>query len=211
MIDLTNTNGLQIDLASTGAEFTTTGLNLPDDLPEAEWAKIGQKLVRGNQVIQWWIGDWAQFGAGNPSANGWRKKGALIEFCRLNGFNYNTLRGYSWVSGSIHLCLRRSNLEYSFFKEVADLSPKEQRKWLNRATEGDLSVADLRREIRVSNGEQNALVSEGPTLEFGTKYFDDLKGWLLVRPESFWIPERQELWKNRILELVSIVTDQVKR
>lgn len=205
MTDLT-TNGLQIDLASTGARFTPVELKLPEDMPKADWSHIGQKLLRADQVMQWWIGDWAQFGAGNADKDGWRKKGALIEFCRANRVDYGNLRNKSYVSGAVHLSLRRDNVRWSFFQEIAPLKPREQRIWLEKVIDDELTVSNLRQQIRISKGEDNALVSDGPRMEFGVQYFDNLKGWLLKRPSEFWIPERRGIWEERIMELARIVS-----
>jgi len=208
MTDLTD-NGLQIDLASTGARFTPVELKLPEDMPKAEWVHVGQKLLRADQVMQWWIGDWAQFGAGNPDKEGWRQKGALIEFCKANRVDYGNLRNKSWVSGSIHLQLRRDSVSWGFYQEIAPLRPREQKLWLEKAISQELSRSSLRQAIRIANGEENALLSDGPRIEFGTQYFDNLKGWLLKRPPEFWTENRREVWEGRIMELARIVSGTV--
>ncbi len=205
MNDLTTTNGLEIDLASTGAKFTAVELRLPEDMPEADWAQVGRRLIRADQVVQWWLGDWAQFGAGNPDKAGWRKKGALIEFCKANRFNYANLRQLSWVSGSVHLSCRRDTVPWSFYAEIAALKPKEQKQWIDRVLDEELTRAALRKAIRIDGGKENALVSDGKSLVNGTKYFDLLKLWLLNRPEDFWIPERKAIWTARIAELIRII------
>jgi hypothetical protein len=205
MTDLTQ-SGLQINLASTGARFTPTGLWLPEALPEGDWAKIGQGLLRGEQVLQWWIGDWAAFGSPHSEMKGWRKKGGLTEFCRLNEFDYGTISNKATISRSIHLSLRRESVPLSFFAVLSPLKPKEQQVWLSRIEQEKLSRGDLRRAIRISQGEQNALLSDGPIMEYGTKYFDDLKAWLKNRPKEFWDePERLAIWTARIAELAQLL------
>jgi hypothetical protein len=202
--DLT-TNGLQIDLASTGARFTPVALRLPEDMPKADWVHVGQKLLRADQVMQWWIGDWAQFGAGNPDKEGWRKKGALIEFCKANRVDYSNVRNKSYVSGAVHLSLRRDNVRWSFFQEIAPLRPREQKEWLEKAVSQELTVSNLRQQIRISKGEQNALLSDGPRIEFGTQYFEELMGWLVKRPPEFWTVARKEIWEERIMKMAKFV------
>ena len=202
-IALTVDPQLETELATTGARFTPVELRLPEDLDEAHWARIGTKLLRADQVMQWWIGDWAFFGSPHPDKTGWRKRGALLEFCKANSLDYGNARNKAWVSGSVHLSLRRDGVRWSLFQEIAPLAPKDQKRWLDKALEKDLTVAALRREIRISQGEYNALDSEGPTLEFGTKYYEDLKAWMDKRPEGFWILERQAIWKDRLMALIN--------
>lgn len=188
-------------LSECGAKFTPIELRLPDELSKEDWAEIGRQLLRRDQVMQWWIGDWAAFGSGDERQTGWRKKGALKEFCDLNGFNYQSVADKSWVSSNIHLSLRRENLSWTHCREVAPLKPKEQRFWLEKAAKSDLSVSELRREIRLANGEFNALHSEGQSIELGTKHYDDLMSWLTRRPEEFWTENCKRIWLDRLKEL----------
>lgn len=206
-MELETTGELAVELTNTGARFSAIELRLPEDLSEGDWARLGIKLFRTEQVMQWWIGDWAIFGAGNPDKTGWRKKGALLEFCNANGFDYGNARNKAWVSGSVHLALRRENVRWSLFQEVAPLAPKQQKRWLEKAIADQWTVSELRRNIRVANGEENALVSEGPTADFrGTMHYDALRAWILGKPDEFWDPGRAALWRDRLLELVNNIT-----
>jgi len=204
--DLTTSTGLESDLTATGARFSPVELRLPDTISKSDWAQIGQKLLRADQVMQWWIGDWAAFGAGDETKEGWRKRGALAEFCRMNpNLDYGNVRNKAWVSSSVHLSLRRTSLPWSYFQEIAPLKPRDQKIWIERAASESLTVADLRKRIRLDGGEGNALVSDGPIIEFGTEYFDCLKAWLLKRPPEFWTLETKDIWEGRTLELARIV------
>lgn len=205
MTDLT-TNGLQIDLASTGARFSAVELKLPETLGKPEWAQLGIKLHRTEQVVQWWIGDWAAFGAPHPESPGWRKHGALLEFCKANEFDYGSISNKATISRSIHNSLRRERVPLSFFACLTRLKPREQKYWVERIEREKLTRGALRTAIRISEGEENALLSDGPRMEFGTQYFDDLKGWLLKRTPEFWTEDRKEIWEKRVMELAKIVS-----
>ena len=194
-------------VAAKGIKFTPLGLELPEDLKEGDWANLGHKLLRMDRICQWWIGDWAQFGAGSNSANGWRKHGALKAFCETNGIDYGTTRNAAWVSGSVHLSLRRDNVEYSFYQELAPLKPKDQKKWLATIVQEGIPRAELRRRIRISQGEDSALDSDGPILASGTRHYEELKAWIEGRNMDFWQPDRIQIWKVRLRKLVEAVPD----
>jgi hypothetical protein len=196
---------LEIALSESGVKFTALGLTMPTELSEENWAELGRKLLRTERVVQWWIGDWAHFGDGDSSSTGWRKKGALRKFCDMNGFHYGTVCNWSWVSASVHHSLRGERLDYSFFKELAPLKPKEQKLWLKKAIEENLTVSNLRKAIRIAGGENNALESDGPVIEFGTEYYEHLRAWLSKRPPEFWLPERLKIWQERIAELAGLL------
>lgn len=179
-----------------GVEFSPLELRLPENLPEQEWVSIGQRLLRYERISQWWIGDWAAFGE--------RKYGALKEFCELNGYNYGTVRNKSWVSGSIHLTLRRDNIEPAFFQEISPFKPVDQKKWLKRIESEKLSVGDLRAQIRLSKGEANAAVSDGPKMGFIERGLDEFISWWRGRPTEFWTPERKAYWRQALKPIVEI-------
>lgn len=185
---------IELELQQRGVSFTATKLELPEDLPQQDWAEIGRQLLRADQMMQWWIGDWAAFGD--------KKFGALKEFCEINGFNYGTAKNLGWVARSIHLSLRRDHLQFSYYPEVAALKPKDQKRFLELAESKRLAVSELRREIRQSFGTHNALESDGPVMRFAVKLCDDLLGWLQTRGEEFWNPDRRAIWKARLAPIV---------
>lgn len=185
-------------LEACGAHFTAMDLRLPEGLSQEDWADIGRRLLRADQVMQWWIGDWAAFGAGDERHEGWRKKGALAEFCTMNGFKKDYVRDKKYVSLNVHLSLRNENLPWSFYKEVAPLKPKEQKSWLQRAVKERLSVSTMRHQIRAAGGEINALENEGKSIPLGTQHYDDLTAWLDKRSAEFWTDTTKRIWRERL-------------
>ena len=95
---------LETELASQRARFSPLGLELPEDLDLDGWAAVGRRLVRADQVMKWWLGDWAAFGL--------RKYGKLKEFAEANGIDFGTLRNLAWVSGAVEVSRRRDNVEW---------------------------------------------------------------------------------------------------
>jgi hypothetical protein len=53
---------IETDLEANGVRFRALGLELPEDLGEEVWAQLGRRLCRTDQVLKWWIGDWAACG-----------------------------------------------------------------------------------------------------------------------------------------------------
>jgi hypothetical protein len=182
------------ELQKAGAFLSPLGLELPEDLPLEGWAAIGRKLCRADQVMKWWLGDWAAFGV--------RKYGKLKEFAEANGISPQTLMNLAWVSGAVEISRRRENLEWSKHAEVAALKPQEQARWLEKAEVEHLPVAGLRQQIRLAGGEQNALQKDGPVIKFGLKAADDLEHWLRSRPAEFWTAERCEAVRERLRGIV---------
>lgn len=185
---------LELELAATGATFNPLELNLPETLVLEEWAAVGRKLCRADQVMKWWLGDWAAFGL--------RKYGQLKEFATANNLNYGSLRNAAWVSSAVEKSRRRDTVDWSKHAEVAALKPREQTKWLTRVAEENLPVAELRKQIRANLGTHNALAADGPATKFITKASDDLVHWLQTQPADFWTIDRRILWRSRLKPLV---------
>jgi len=124
-------------------EMRTTGLIFNSQLKYEEWEKIGGKLKLCNRAIQWWIGDWINYG---EKEYGEMYSQALDE----TDYEYESLRNAVWVVSRIELSRRRDNLSFSHHQEVAPLEPNDQDYWLNRAEKEHLTRRELREEIRKS-------------------------------------------------------------
>jgi len=185
---------LQLELRAKGAKFNPLELTLPENMLMEDWAAVGRQLCRSDQVLKWWLGDWAAFGL--------RKYGQLKEFAAANNLNYGTLRNLAYVSQAVELSRRRDNVDWTKHAEVAALKPREQTKWLDRIVEEELPVAELRRQIRQSQGTNNALEPDGPAIKFISKACDDLIHWLKNQPAAFWTPDRKAIWRDRLAPLV---------
>lgn len=185
---------LVLELTAKGAKFNPLELRLPEQMPLEDWASVGRQLCRSDQVLKWWLGDWAAFGL--------RKYGQLKEFAVANNLNYGGLRNAAWVSQNVELSRRRDNVEWSFHAEVASLKPKEQAAWLAKVESEGIARAELRRQIRQSGVKQNALESDGPVVKFISKSCDDLLHWLKTQPEKFWTDDRKTLWRGRLNPIV---------
>lgn len=111
------------------------------DLGHADWLATGRRLGAIGRCSQWWIGDWVRYGTSR-----WGEKYA--EAARVTGYDVASLRNMAWVASRFDLSLRNDKLTWSHHVLLAPLEPDEQERWLRRASEERLSVADLRLELR---------------------------------------------------------------
>ena len=124
------------------------------DLDHSDWLATGRRLGAIGRCSQWWIGDWVRYGTAK-----WGEKYA--EAARVTGYDIASLRNMAWVASRFDLSLRNDKLTWSHHVLLAPLEPDEQRKWLLRASEERLSVADLRLELRALRGGEDRKPSEG--------------------------------------------------
>lgn len=123
------------------AKMTLTGLKISDVTLFEEWLKMGQTLREIDGCVQWWIGDWLNFG---EEKYGEKYAQALDE----TDYEYGSLRNMKWVASKIPYHARRDKLSYSIHQEVAPLDAKDQEKILALAEKNGLSRQDVREKVR---------------------------------------------------------------
>jgi len=106
--------------------LATTGLVVAGTPTESEWVACGKVLRRVEGAVQFWIGDWVNYG---EKAYGEK----YTEAVDVVGLDYETARKYAYVAHNVELCLRRHNVGYSIHKEIAPLPPEQQAAILDRA------------------------------------------------------------------------------
>lgn len=115
------------------------------ELDRPEWILIGRRLGRIGRCNQWWLGDWLRYGSAK-----WGEKYSAA--ARITGYDPRSLANVASLASAFPLSRRRDNLTWSHHATVAGLPVEEQDKWLDRAEEERLSVADLRVELRALQG-----------------------------------------------------------
>jgi hypothetical protein len=113
----------------------------PSELGPAEWLSTGRRLGAIGRCSQWWIGDWIRYGTSR-----WGEK--YVEAARVTGYDVASLRNMAWVAAQFDLSLRSDKLSWSHHVLLAPLEREQQQRWIARAVEEGLSVADLRLELR---------------------------------------------------------------
>lgn len=86
-------------------EISRAGLVIPAETPIERWQEIGATLKDIDGAVQWWIGDWLNFG---ERGYGEMYSQALEE----TDYDEGTLRNAKWVSAQYELSRRRDNLSF---------------------------------------------------------------------------------------------------
>jgi len=124
-----------------------TGLIIAEDTTEIEWEEIGQNLRMAEGAVQFWLGDWANFGIEKfQKGAGEKTKALAVEI----GMTANTVRQARYVAEKVDVDTRVSTLDYSHFRVIAPMEKEEQIKWRDKAIEGEWSVSKLKKEIKAA-------------------------------------------------------------
>lgn len=123
-----------------------TGLTFSERLPFSKWQRIGKQISLISNASCWWLGDWLIYGEDRyPN----RYKEAVAE----TGLDYQTLRNYAWVARRFAPSRRRDTLSLQHHEVIAALPLQEQNVWLDRAQHFRWSRNELRKQIRLRQGD----------------------------------------------------------
>lgn len=156
-----------------GCEFTPVSLKLPEGLAFDHWHRIGRQLQLADLAVQWWIGDWLNYG---ESRYGEKYTQAVEETGRAK----KTLMNYAYVAKAIETSRRRDVVDFSTHAEVASLKPDDQEKVLARAAKEKLSRGSVRREAeRIKRAsrpkvEDEELVLSKEARDYLDRYMEEL-------------------------------------
>lgn len=139
------------------AQMTKTKLSIPENTSFDEWKNIGRQLKGVEGAIQFWVGDWINFGE--------RKFGDkyLIAMAQT-GFSYEYLKTIAWVSKRFNgssgttnegLATRHENLSFTHHQAVAALPGLVAEKLLDKAVTDRLTREELKAEVREWQAEHN--------------------------------------------------------
>lgn len=128
------------------ARFEKNKLILNESISIDEWKELGSQLKQVEGSVQFWIGDWARFGDKKGFTGKYTDSKVYDELEEITGLDRNTLKQYKSVAENTS-CTRVHDMSYSHHREVAQLTPEKQTEFLNKASDENLSVRDLRREI----------------------------------------------------------------
>ncbi len=194
-------------LSLKGVRATKTGLVIQPRLPLADWKTLGGQLRLAEGAIQWWIGDWLNYGEKTYGEK-------YTEALENTDYGYQSLRNMKYVAASIELSRRKDNLSWYHHAEVAALPPAEQDRLLAWAEKVKASVREVRTRTR------NAKPKEIETPEH-LRIIQELQEWLrtncpgvhaYIQTSVYDLTERSKHEDAEVfdLELRSITCDQVK-
>jgi hypothetical protein len=132
-------------------EAQRNGLVILEGVSESDWKTIGHNLCRCKDSLNFWIGDWLNYGNAAYGA----KYAIAIDIFKDEGsagygLSEGTLRNFASVASRIQMSLRRDKLSWSHHVAVADHFKEDKDKdvWLAKAVMNKWSVAELTKEIR---------------------------------------------------------------
>jgi len=130
-----------VPLSDKFFKLTPTSLKIDEGTPIGAWIEAGKFLKTAEGAIQFWIGDWLNFG---EKRYGEKYSQAL----EATEYEEKTLRNFSYVSNHVPVSLRKDNLHFGHHNIVAALEHDKQDKWLTKASEKGMTVAELRSAVR---------------------------------------------------------------
>lgn len=137
--------------------MTRTCLLIPEDTTFEEWKNIGHQLRNVDGAIQFWIGDWINFGYGHFPERYFRA-------AQETGYSTDAVRAQSWVAYKCQsvsretdaLIPRRENLSWSHHKAVAALPSATANRLLDDAEKDKLTIKELNNAIHEWHEEHKA-------------------------------------------------------
>jgi phage N-6-adenine-methyltransferase len=143
------------ELASDIGEVSAVGWHGPAGMEFDEWVRVGNTLQQVGNSINWWVGDWLNYGEAK-----WGEMYA--QAIEITGWEYQRLANAKSVAASISFSSREEKLSWTHHREVAKLPSEQQRFWLTKANEESLSSSALRDAIRQSQLPPPAPVDDVP-------------------------------------------------
>lgn len=143
-------------------ELNKTNLTFKRDVSKDEWMSVFQALKQVEGCVQFWIGDCLAYRQ--------QKWGMYDDVAEETGYEKNTLREYKRISESVKSDIRMADLGFAHHQQVASLPPERQEFFLNKAVNEDLSVRELKAEIRKADIEFKA--AELPKDKYRVVYAD---------------------------------------
>lgn len=126
-------------------ETSETGLTFKEGLSYGDWESIGFDLAKVGKAMQWWIGDWVNYGG---KRYGETYKAAID----ATGMKLGTVMTMASVCRAFETSRRREVLSFGHHVEVWSLEPDKQDELLDRAEVEGLSCAKLREAVRALKG-----------------------------------------------------------
>lgn len=127
-------------LSIVPGELSRTSLVLRDDLTEEEWIQVGHNLGSAAQGVQWFVGDWINYGVEKEYIPSDRYDAAE----KITSMSRTWLQVCAWVSRAVPRESRRPDLSFEHHKRIASLKDGEARTiLLNEAVKGKWTAREL--------------------------------------------------------------------
>jgi hypothetical protein len=123
--------------------LSATGWVADDAMTYEQWEAIGATLQAIDGSINWWVGDWLNFGE--------QKYGEMYaQAINATGWAIQRLKDAKWVAAAIQRSLRQEQLSWTHHRHVAHLPEDKQRHFLQEAVNHSWSTAELKKQINIT-------------------------------------------------------------
>lgn len=137
---------------------TSTSLDLSDaNITYDQYEALGAYFGSMNRSCSWWIGDWLLFGEGTFGER-W------AQAATHTGLAEQTLSNRMTVCRHVPPSRRRASLPFAVHAEVAPLTAREQKLWLDRAERHQWTRAELRKEMKATRVDTKPVPPAGEPL-----------------------------------------------
>ena len=150
----------------------STGLDIKQGLPIDDWLELGNTLKKVESGIQWWIGDWINYGEKNYGE-------MYTQALESTDYTAGTLRNMAYVARKVELSRRHDNVSFVKHQEVANLEPEQQEEVLSNIEENSLTNRETRQLVKKINRE-SVISDKQNTLDIRFGDFRTAK----IEPES---------------------------
>lgn len=142
-----------------------TGLVVMGSPSYEEWEQCGAVLHPVSRAVQWWVGDWLNYG----EARYGEKYSQALDATQ---WEYQTLVNFAYVARRIEISRRRDTVAFALHAELAARPPAQQDHWLDRIEDEGLSRSALRTAMRLQRRQEQYAVGGLPAGLFRVIYAD---------------------------------------
>lgn len=108
-----------------------------------EWMQVGRTLQTIGGAINWWVGDWLNYGEQ-------RYGETYTQAIEATGWGLEHLKQCKWVAGRVEKCTRVHDLSYTHHRHVAHLTAAEQASWLAHAQAEGWRSGELKAALQIA-------------------------------------------------------------
>ena len=124
-----------------GCRVLRTELIIDEEIPYDQWEQIGEFLCKLDDGVQWWLGDWLNYGERTYGET-------YAQVVDATGYRAETLWNAAYIAGQFESSSREEDLSWSHHKAVVGLDPQDRRDLLKRAKDEQWSSKDTERRAR---------------------------------------------------------------
>jgi hypothetical protein len=147
-----------ISLGIRGFHFGADGMSLLYDVAPSfdDWRLCGEYLRGVERQVQFWIGDWVNYGRAHYGDDAEQGIATDVETiaAQATGWKPETVEQYARVARQVPPMNRDPDLPFAHHREVADRPIEDQRRWLKKAKDENLTTERLRLALKAETSPQ---------------------------------------------------------